>query len=108
MSHEEIALALGIARNTLEKHFAWELSFGAYLRRAEVLESMHAAAGKGNVTAQRAYLECDPTLAAPPADAEVLAEKAPKRGKKEQATVDAVVAQKGTDWDGLLPTGSTH
>jgi hypothetical protein len=102
MSHEEIAIALGIARGTLEKHFAAELTEGAYLRRMEVLEAMHGAALKGNVTAQRAYLERDPRLAAPPVPKDEGAKPAPI-GKKEQAQRDAKTAAVGSEWHELLP-----
>lgn len=100
MSHEEIAIAIGIDRNTLKKHFEAELSTGAFACRIEVLEAMHAAAGKGNVTAQRAYLERDPELAAPPAPVD---QPEPVLGKKEQAQADAKTAARGTTWDSLLP-----
>ena len=101
MSHEEIALGLGIARNTLEKHFEQELSVGAYSRRLEVLDAMHRTAVKGNVAAQKAYVALTPAVAAPP-----VADEKPK-GKKEQAEADAASAARGTDWDDLLPPGVT-
>lgn len=56
MAHEEIAIGLGIARNTLDKHFAAELSQVAYLRRLDVLVAMHKAAVRGKVAAQKAYV----------------------------------------------------
>jgi AcrR family transcriptional regulator len=98
MSHEEIALALGISRPTLYKYFAEELSVGAYQRRAEVIDAMHKAAVAGNVAAQRAYVSMSPQAAVPPQD-----EKEPKLGKKEQANADAATAALGTDWHELLP-----
>lgn len=101
MSHEEIAIGLGIARNTLEKHFEAELSNGAYECRLEVLEGMHKAAMTGNITAQRAYLEQTPRVAAPPLPEPE--EKPVPIGKKQQANVDAVTAARGTDWEQLLP-----
>jgi len=101
MSHEEIALGLGIARNTLEKHFERELSVGAYSRRLEVLDAMHRTAVKGNVAAQKAYVALTPAMAAPPAEQEK------PKGKKEQAEADATTAARGTDWDDLLPAGVT-
>ena len=101
MSHEEIALGLGIARNTLEKHFEQELSVGAYSRRLEVLDAMHRTAVKGNVAAQKAYVSLTPAVAAPPVPAEK------PKGKKEQAEADATSAARGTDWDDLLPPGVT-
>ncbi len=111
MRHEDIALALGISRETLAKHYGFELSSGALARRAEVLNALHAAAKKGSSSAARAYLEHTPELAAPPVDGlaptastQPAAEPArPQRlGKKEQAQAEAVTAQQGTDWDGLL------
>ena len=94
MSHEEIAVALGIARNTLEKHFGTELSSGALNRRMEVLDAMARTALKGNVSAQKSFLAMTPTLAAPPAEE--------PKGKKAQAQADAVTAANGTDWNDLL------
>jgi hypothetical protein len=99
MTHEEIALGLGISRVTLDKYFGLELSAGASQKRLEVLNAMFAAAKKGNVSAQRAYIAFDPKPAAPPLPAEP---KAPAKGKKEQAQDDAVTAAKGTGWDELL------
>lgn len=101
MSHEEIALGLGISRPTLEKHFEYELSIGASQRRLEVLDAMHRTARKGNVAAQKAYMALVPVPAAPP---EMPAESAPQ-GKKEQAQAAAVTAQTGTEWETLLKPG---
>lgn len=103
MSHDEIAIGMGLARNTLEKHFAAELSAGAYAKRLEVLAAMHAAAKKGNMTAARAYLSNEPRLAAPPAESKPAEPaKVETLGKKAQAQVNAVTAARGTDWDHLL------
>lgn len=97
MSHEEIAIGLGITRPTLSKHFEKELSQGAYEKRLEVLDAMHRMAKKGNVAAQKAYVALTPAAAAPP-----VAKPAPI-GKKEQAQADAVTAGQGTEWGELLP-----
>lgn len=106
VSHEEMALGLGISRPTLEKHFAYELTTGAYKRRQEVLNAMFRAAKKGNVAAQKAYAAMAPKLAAPPLpppDADK------PEGKKAQAQAAAVTAQTGTEWAELLsPTGPTQ
>lgn len=99
MAHEEIAIALGICRNTLEKHYEFELSTGALNRRAEVLDAMARTALKGNVSAQKAFLALTRTLAAPPVEPEK------PKGKKEQQAADAVTAAEGTDWADLLPPG---
>lgn len=110
LSHEEIAIGLGIARNTLEKHFEAELSHGAYAKRLEVLVAMHAAAKRGNVAAQKAYTSLPMPRAAttplPPDAAAAPKGKAPAKGKKEQAQADALTAQAGTDWQDLLPGSS--
>lgn len=112
MSHEEIALGLGITRNTLEKHFEHELSVGAYEKRLEVLDAMHRTAKKGNVAAQKAYMQLVPHVAAPPQPpGEQGLKPAPEAptgptkplGKKEQATADAKEAQVGTAWEDILP-----
>jgi hypothetical protein len=96
MSHEEIAIGLQIARGTLEKHFESELSVGAYSKRMDTLEAMFKTAKAGNVAAQKAYLALTPRVSAPPE------RKVPKRGKKEQAQVDAATAHVGNDWEELL------
>jgi len=101
MPHVEIALALNIARPTLEKHYGHELSIGASQRRMEVMQALQKQATKGNVAACKALLAITPLVAAPPA--EPAPDPMPKLGKKEQAQADARTAQQGTDWDTLLP-----
>lgn len=104
MSHEDIALALGIARNTLEKHFQGELSVGASKKRLEVLNALYRGAMKGNVAAAKAYLANEPRVAAPPPKPEPI-------GKKQQAEVEARTAADGTEWGSLLrrtPTTPTQ
>ena len=103
MSHEEIALGLGISRNTLQKHFAHELSIGAMEKRQEVMDAMFKTAKGGNVTAQKAYIAMMPPLAVPPLPIE---EKPLKVGKKQQAQADAVTAHTGTEWEDLLKPGA--
>jgi len=98
VAHEEIALGLGIARGTLEKHFAHELTTGAFEKRQEVIDAMFKAAKKGNVAAQKAFVALQPGIAPPP----LKGGKAPKPGKKEQANLEAACAQTGTDWQELL------
>lgn len=105
MPLNEIAMGLGITRETLHKHFETELSTGAHAKRLEVLRAMHAAAKRGNVAAAKAYLLLDPPSAAPPLPAAAPAPKPVKEeplGKKEQASLDAVDAAKDTGWEGIL------
>jgi hypothetical protein len=86
MSHRDIAEALGICRNTLEKNFAAELSSGACERRMEVLQAMFKAAKQGKVAAAKVFLGGG--VDAP--------------GKKEQQQAEAKVAQAGSEWEGIL------
>lgn len=121
MLHEEIAMALGINRDTLRKHYRMELSVEAQKRRLEVLESVYKAAHKkGTSAAAKAYLahlpefEAQPmadgeTPPAPPAPQTAAAAPAPRParlGKKEQAQADAHGAAEGTVWDDILPKGT--
>lgn len=101
MSHSEVATALGVARATLEKHFADELSAGACEKRGAVLMAQYKSALDGNVAAQKAYLAAgEPRSAIPPAAGN---EKPAPMGKKAQADADAGTASHGTDWETLLP-----
>lgn len=105
MRHEDIAIALGINSDTLRKYYELELSVGANVRRLEALKGLHRAAKRGSSSAAKAYLAIDPQIAAPPhtpKDADAPAAE-PKLGKKDQAQADAVSAQDGSQWDGLLP-----
>lgn len=111
MSHEDIALGLGITRPTLSKHFEVELSTGANAKRLEVLVAMFAAAKKGNIAAQKAYMSTVPAIAAPPAASDgagTSPAKAARLGKKEQADVDAKQAGAGTGWGALLNPTAHH
>lgn len=101
MPHEEIALGLGISRNTLEKHFERELSIGSAEKRLEVLQALHRAAKQGKVAAIKEYLSTAPQLAPPPAPKEA------KTGKKDQAQAEAATAAAGTGWENDLPRHAT-
>ena len=106
MSHEEIAIALGVPRSTLEKHFEYELSVGAYRKRLEAIDAMHVAARAGNVAAQKAYLALTPRAAVTPLPKP---EAAPKGdGKKATAQAASVAAHVGTDWETLLTPPATQ
>lgn len=97
MTHEEIAIGLGIDRKTLEKYFDAELSHGAYQRRLEVIDALHKQALKGNAAAVKAYLAIEPVVAPTPVP------KPEPVGKKEQAQRDAAQAGTGGEWGDLLP-----
>lgn len=111
MPHEGIAQALKIDAKTLRKHYAVELASGANVKRMQVLESLFAQARKGSTSAARAYLAHVPKFDVLPV-AGSGAEGAPvpkpeKLGKKQQAQLDAVGAEAGSGWDGLLPKNVT-
>lgn len=98
MSHEHIALALGISRPTLYKYFEEELTVGAYKCLCEVSEAMFREAKKGNTAAAKVYAQLAPKLAAAP---DLTAPELPE-GKKAQQKADAITAQAGTSWETLL------
>jgi hypothetical protein len=100
MSHEEIALGLGVTRKTLAKHFRRELSMGACRKRIEIIDAMYRAAMRGNVAAQKAYLALEPRASAPAASPPSGGQE--KLGKKGQANLDAGTAAAGTEWESLL------
>lgn len=108
MSHEEIALGLGISRTTLKKHYEYELSIGAYTKRIEVMYSLQKAAKKGSVAAAKAYLATTPRAAAPPGPDPEPSKPEPPIGKKDQAQKDAVTAAAGTEWGTLLDKPPVH
>lgn len=92
--HKSIALALGVNRETLCKHFRHELSAGAAAKRLEVIRALYTAAKRGSASAAKCYLALGTAPSAP--------REAPL-GKKAQAAVDAVSAAVGSDWESLLP-----
>jgi len=96
MSHEDIAKALGIARNTLLKHFADELANGRPRRRAELARLSFEAARKGNFSAIKRLEE----IAVGP---RVI--KGRPAGKKEIAAVEAVTAGENSQWGDDLQIG---
>jgi len=98
ISHEDIAIALEISRSSLGRHFARELTVGAYRCRIDVMVAMYRAALRGSAAAQKGYLALTPRVAVP---------TLPKLGKKAQANADAPTAQHGTDWETLLSKGKT-
>lgn len=114
MAHENIAIALGISRTTLLKHFKEELTTGAHGRRSAVLQALERAALKGNVTACRAYLaytsadleavvpKADRSRKAAPPQQPAAEAKQEPLGKKAEAQAAGLVAQVGTEWEDLL------
>ena len=112
MSEDSIALALGITRPTLAKHFMAELTTGAAVKRMAVLDALFTAAAKGNMSAagkallllQAVAPQAPQQPGAPAPDQTPAPAPAAKLGKKEAQAVAAVSAQDGTEWQGLLPS----
>lgn len=104
MRQEDIANALGVSVPTLRKHYEAELSAGAAKERMAVLAKVLTAAKKGSTSAARLYLQQTPEFM-PVAEEPAPVEE--KLGKKDQANRDAVGAEAGTGWDGLLPGNVT-
>lgn len=110
MSEDAIALALGITRPTLAKHFMVELSTGAAVKRMEAVDALFAQAKKGNVAAIKAVLLLGNAIGEAPQPGASAGEQPPaapapaaKLGKKEAQQVAAVAAADGTEWADLLP-----
>jgi hypothetical protein len=99
MSHEALARALRISRNTLEKHYAEELSNGAAERQLEVQEALFRQAKKGNVAAIRLYL----ASSAPIPTENSLEVVTMQPGVKAQRNEQAKSAPTGTEWQDILP-----
>lgn len=111
MRHEDIAEALGIARQTLSKYFEVELRRGALVKRMEALVALQKAAKRGRVAAIRAYLAMTPSTtaaadlpAARAAAGDYTSGRRRPYSKKALAELAAPGAEDGTEWDGLLPT----
>jgi DNA-binding CsgD family transcriptional regulator len=115
---DEIAVHLGIARETLRKHYAQELDHGRVRKRAEAVLMLERSAKAGNVTAQTALVALTSGTATPggglrqAAAAAQPGDTAPEAtgpvdmslGKKAAAKMAARTAGEGTDWgDDLKP-----
>lgn len=102
-SDERIARYLGIARNTLLKHFAEELAKGADMLRMRLLRGLAMAADKGSAAAAEKLLRLQGMMA--PATQLPTPETAPEEeplGKKAKAKRDAMTAHEGNSWGDLV------
>ena len=106
-SDDRFAAQLGIARTTLLKHFADELTHGADQVRTRNLRNLQRAADNGSVGACNALLRLTglvppgPPPAPPPEQDEVVPPEE-KLGKKAQAKLAALTAEDDTSWQGLM------
>lgn len=112
MSEEEIAISIGLSRNSLRKHFAKELRGGRAKRRSEVLVAMFTSAKAGNVSAQKGFIALGAVAAAADEfDRKVSAPAARPRklGKKEEAAEAALTAGENSEWgDDLKAPSAIH
>lgn len=105
-TQEEIAQALSISIDTLQRHYAAEMASGDITLRAEILAKLATQAKKGNVSSARLFITMTSKAAtqreAKQAEDELFKEKPKVLGKKEQAYEDAKTAGEGSDWEDLL------
>lgn len=98
---ERMARQLGIARETLRKHFADDIQFGADKVRTQVLLDLQRSSLNGKVAASNKLLERT-GLVAPPGPPRKPVEDDEPLGKKAAARIAAKTAEQGTDWDELM------
>jgi hypothetical protein len=90
LSHNQIASALGIAKQTLETHFASELRDGRTRKLIAVLCLLDKAAKRGSVAAMK-YLANNFSNGAPV-----------RLGKKELQKREAEIALANSEWRDIL------
>lgn len=103
-TEDRMAAQLGISRNTLRKHFADEIQYGADKVRTMVLRDLQRSSAAGRTGASAKLLELTEKVG-PPRSARVETDDdvpSPQLGKKAQAKVDAATADQGTDWETLM------
>lgn len=103
----DIALVLGLSLPTLRKYFAQELAVGGAVANANVAKSLYGQATDAKhpsvvaaifwLKARAGWSDQGPRVGRGRAPA--------KLGKKEVAAAEAREAQKGTEWDEILPAG---
>jgi hypothetical protein len=108
ITRENIALSMGIDRDTLAKHYEHELTVVAQERCLAVVLAVYDKAVDGNTSAAKLYLQgiAKPEPVPTPTDAslEIVSMPSQATGVKAQRNEDAKVAQQGTEWASLLPS----
>lgn len=94
ITHEDIALALGISRPTLSKYFRTELDTGKVKIVSRVAESLVRQALSGNTTAAIFFLKTQGRWSERP--------EGGREGKKQKRDREAQTAGEGTEWGGDL------
>lgn len=107
MTGEQIATRTGLSEPTLRKYYLRELTDGATLARAVLLEAIVEKALAGNVAAAKVMLSefakgSAAVPIAPRRAAEPKAERVEPLGKKASLDRDAQTAHRGTGWGDLL------
>ena len=103
-TEDRMAAQLGISRNTLRKHFAEEIQYGADRIRTMVLRDLQRSSAAGRTGASTKLLELTekaPPPGPPKPDVEDDSPEVPL-GKKAQAKVDALTANNTPGWSGLV------
>jgi predicted ArsR family transcriptional regulator len=103
-TEDRMASQLGISRHTLRKHFAEEIQYGADRIRTMVLRDLQRSSAAGRTGASAKLLELTEKVrppGPPKPDVEDDSPEAPL-GKKAQAKVDAMTANKTPGWSGLV------
>lgn len=105
LSQQSIANILGIAYNTLDKYFRFELDYGADLCHAKSIDLLWDSARNGNVSAQKALAEKAIVSSAmsdvrnrgkvATPEKEEKPERTPQLGKRKQEVIDAEKAASG-------------
>ena len=104
-SNARIAQCMGLARNTLAKHFAAELELGADMKLCALLELAERTAKKGNATMIKWLAERFDRARAAEAKPSSAGDADPRRaklGKKQAAQLAAQTAEQRTSWETLL------
>lgn len=103
-TEDRMAAQLGISRNTLRKHFAEEIQYGADKVRTMVLRDLQRSSAAGRTGASAKLLELTEKVRppSPPKPGAEDDDDAPALGKKAQAKVDATTAEAGTGWSHLV------
>lgn len=98
-NQDEIAEAMAIAPGTLRRYYRRELKLGHAAKRAQMEVRLFQAGMAGNVAAMKEYLrrtEASDLVKAAPQP------RPPKRGKKEQAAIEAASPDPSSSFGALM------
>lgn len=104
-TEDRMAAQLGISRNTLRKHFAEEIQYGADKVRTMVLRDLQRSSAAGRTGASAKLLELTEKVrppGPPKPDPDGEDPQEPPLGKKAQAKIDAKTANNTPGWSGLV------